>query len=133
MRTNLKQIRELSGKTQEIVANELGISLSTYRSWEQGQRNLNGKRLDLLADYFHVSTDTILGTKHGQPVEELAIEAEQTAASLTLDEMRLLDSFGQLNDNGKDELLNYAAYLLSQDRFQKKDMSDYPTRLQGIA
>ena len=59
MKYNLKQIRESARKKQSEVASDLGISLSTYRSWEQGKRNLNGKKLSMLADYFGVSTDTL--------------------------------------------------------------------------
>lgn len=60
MKTNLKRIRESQGKLQEDVAKDLGISLSAYRSWEQGTRDLNGAKLCKLADYFDVSVDTII-------------------------------------------------------------------------
>lgn len=37
MGNNLKTIRSNSGKTQKQVAEELGISLSAYRKYEQGR------------------------------------------------------------------------------------------------
>lgn len=128
MRTNLKQIRELSGKTQETVANELGISLSTYRSWEQGQRDLNGKKLDMLADYFHVSTDTILGTKHGQPIEELTKEARRNTMSLSPDEMQLISLYRQMNDEDKESFIRSAQVYA----FAGEAKKDTAMRVSGI-
>lgn len=128
MRTNLKQIRELSGKTQEAVANELGISLSTYRSWEQGQRDLNGKKLDMLADYFHVSTDTILGTKHGQPIDELTTEARRNTMSLSPDEMQLVSLYRQMSDEDKESFIRSAQVYA----FAGEAKKDTATRVSGI-
>lgn len=107
MQTNLKHIRELSGKTQERVASDLGISLSTYRSWEQGKRGLNGKKLDKLADYFQVSTDTILGTAHAQPLEEIASKDKQPML-LNADEARLITLYRQMSDDDKNTFIQNA-------------------------
>ena len=68
MDLKLKQVRESTGKTQEQVAQELGIPLGTYRNWEQTARGLNTKKLIMLADYYGVSTDTILGRALRNPL-----------------------------------------------------------------
>lgn len=86
MKNNLKQIRESQGLEQAKVASDLGISLSTYRSWEQGARGLNGEKLVMFARYFNVSTDTILGSQYSElkkairldPNEERLISAYRT-------------------------------------------------------
>lgn len=59
---NLKIIRSNSGKTQKQVAEELGISLSAYRTYEQGTRRLTDELLLQLSTYFSVSVDSILGS-----------------------------------------------------------------------
>lgn len=101
MKYNLKQIRELSGKTQSEVAGDLGLSLSTYRSWEQGKRNLNGKKISQLADYFGVSTDTIIGTEFAQLPTSFN---EQ----LTKDEAYLLNLYRQMSDDDKESFIRSA-------------------------
>ena len=98
MKYNLKQIRESARKKQSEVASDLGISLSTYRSWEQGKRNLNGKKLSMLADYFGVSTDTIIGTEFAQPLK----------TQLTSDEAYLIGLFRQMSDDDKDSFIRSA-------------------------
>lgn len=57
----LKEVREAAGLKQEEVAAALGVKLGTYRSWEQGRRGINGEKLSILADYFGVTADEILG------------------------------------------------------------------------
>ena len=91
MKTRVKQVRESKGLSQEQVAADLGVKLSTYRSWEQGSRGFNGEKITMLADYFKVSADTLLGTQFAEPLSE----------QVSLDETDLLDSYRQLNDRGK--------------------------------
>lgn len=45
MDNNLKTIRSNSGKAQKQVAVALGISLSAYRTYEQGTRRLTDELL----------------------------------------------------------------------------------------
>lgn len=111
MKTNLKRIRESQGKLQEDVAKDLGISLSAYRSWEQGTRDLNGAKLCKLADYFDVSVDTIIGTGFGVDVQE---------PSLTEAEEALLAAFRSLNEQGKGRLLEYADDLMQSRKYEKR-------------
>lgn len=62
MLKNLKQLRLEKGLTRKKVAEDLGVSLGTYRNWEQG---VNAPRMasDLaqLASYFDVTIDQLLG------------------------------------------------------------------------
>ena len=101
MKNNLKQIRKAANKKQDEVAKDLGISLSTYRSWEQGKRDLNAKKISLLVDYFCVSTDTIIGTEFAQPIET-------KQEYLTSDESRLLNLYRQMSDEDKETFLRNA-------------------------
>lgn len=102
MKNNLKRIRENKGLEQAEVAEGLGISLSTYRSWEQGSRGLNGEKLIMFAKYFGVTTDTILGTEFSDLVEEV---------ENTPDEEELLAAYRGLNREGKSIALAVIAAL----------------------
>lgn len=57
---NLANIRKMHGKTQEEVARDLDVSISTYRSWEQQKSNPTANRLARLALYFGCSADDFI-------------------------------------------------------------------------
>lgn len=121
MKNNIKEIREATEKTQETVAADLGISLSTYRSWEQGSRRLNGEALLMLSSYFGVTTDSILGTVHAER------QYRHTAAS-TAEQDRLIGVFELLNDAGKAKVFDYIDDLILSGKYQKKEVQDYPVQ-----
>ena len=93
MSNNIKSLREATGKTQEVVAHDLGVKLSRYRSWEQGKRSPTGAMGIKLAEYFGVSTDTVFGS----------IYAEQLP--LTPDEERLIAAYRSLDENQQTTVL----------------------------
>lgn len=119
MQTQLKQIREAAGKTQEEVASDLQIELGTYQNWEQGRRDLNGKKLIMLATYFGVTTDTILGTDYAQDIEETTIDAQAT---------ELLRLYMLLNEAGKAKLVDYADDLVQSSKYIKNEVQDNQIR-----
>ncbi len=49
------------GMTQEELANQLGVSLSTVHCYEHGKRKLSDDMLVKLANLFGCSTDYLLG------------------------------------------------------------------------
>ena len=57
----LRALREKEGLTQKQVANYLQLSRSTYTYYELGKRQPNLQTLSRLAEFFHVSTDYLLG------------------------------------------------------------------------
>ena len=74
----LQRLRKSRGFSQQQIADELGISRQTYSNYELGKREANYDTLRKLADYFHVSVDTLLGTDSaGQKAPENAIPIAQ--------------------------------------------------------
>lgn len=120
----LKELRKSRKLTQQNVADFLGIPYKTYQNYEREVREADSTILCRLADLYGVSLDALFGRQAEKP---------ETETPLTQNEMELLNKFRMLNGSGEEELINYAAYLLSQDRFQKKEMSDNPDRLQETA
>lgn len=76
MRNNIKVLRKLANKTQQEVANDLGIKVERYRSWEQGKRSPTGQSCIMLAEYFNVTTDTILGTEYSE-IHSMTLSPEE--------------------------------------------------------
>ena len=56
----LKELRKERGLTQIQFAKEIKSAQSTVANWENGVRDIDSDRLQMLADYFNVSIDYIL-------------------------------------------------------------------------
>lgn len=59
----LKKAREKTGFKQEEVAKETGISQSQISKFETGIQEPNIETLGILADFYEVSIDWLIGTK----------------------------------------------------------------------
>lgn len=72
----IKGLREAVGITQSDLASALNISRSAVNAWEMGTSKPSIDTLVDLADYFHVSTDYILGREDHQLVEVSGVNQE---------------------------------------------------------
>lgn len=63
IKLNIAKLRSLKKVTQSELANYLGVSFQTVSKWENGVTMPDISTLPLLAKYFEVSTDQILGLK----------------------------------------------------------------------
>lgn len=57
----LRDLRDDADLTQKQVAELLGINQRVYSNYETGKREIPSHFLILLADYYHVTVDYILG------------------------------------------------------------------------
>lgn len=57
----LKSLRSSLGKTQEEIAKSLGLSRAAYSHFENGRNEPDYDTLKKISEYFHVSTDYLLG------------------------------------------------------------------------
>lgn len=57
----IRDMREDNDKTQQDIANIINVGLTTYRRWETGERTIPTNYLVILALYYKVSTDYLLG------------------------------------------------------------------------
>lgn len=61
----LKEVRKNARKTQQEVADYIGISQNNYSYWENGKVKIDNESLNKLAEYFGVSVDYLLGRADG--------------------------------------------------------------------
>lgn len=61
--SKLKQARINTGLTQREVAAEIKIPNSTLANWELGRTQPDIESIGILADFYGVSCDWLLGTK----------------------------------------------------------------------
>jgi len=57
----IKQLREKHGLQQKSLALDLGVSQPTICDWESGKKIPSFKNTIKIADFFHVTTDYLLG------------------------------------------------------------------------
>ncbi|WP_294474086.1 helix-turn-helix transcriptional regulator [uncultured Intestinimonas sp.] len=62
----LRSLREDHDLTQAKVAALLGIDQRVYSTYETGKRDIPLPHLVTLADYYHVTTDYLLGRDHNE-------------------------------------------------------------------
>lgn len=71
----LRELRRQAGLNQKQLGEQLGLTDNAISMMERGNRGTTIEKLVLLAEYFHVSTDYLLGITddpawRGGPMEE---------------------------------------------------------------
>ena len=69
----LKELRQSKKKTQQEMADIVGVTKRTYIYWEQGERQIKPEKAKVLADYFGVTVGYLLGY---EDIEDLVTETE---------------------------------------------------------
>lgn len=111
--TVLKSLRTAKSLTQEELAKGLKLSRSAIGMYEKGSREPDYETLELIADYFNVDTDYLLGRTN-----------KTTLIPESMKSPKIMDYYNQLNDIGKheatkrvEELTNLPQYINEPDRF----------------
>ncbi len=69
--SKIKKARENTGFTQREVAKEISLPQSTIAKYETGKLEPSLETLGLLADFYNVSADWLLGTRGGKSVDRI--------------------------------------------------------------
>lgn len=73
----LKELRKKHGLTQKQLASALHVAQNTVCNWENGVRQIDTEYIKQIAEYFHVSTDYLLGR------EDSPANAQSDSSALT--------------------------------------------------
>lgn len=113
----IKQLRLDRGLTLEEVGQLVGVGKSTVRKWETGAiANMRRDKIAKLADALGIDPMDIINMyEHDDP----AVVSPLPAPALTDPEQRLLDNYRDLNDAGRDKLMDYAEDLVLSGRYEK--------------
>ena len=91
----LKAARIKAGLTQQQIADEIGITKSTYCGSETAKRNPDPQRIKQLAKVLHISADTLLDTG----IEKAPASAEAETREISLEETdKLLVALGLIKE-----------------------------------
>ena len=83
----LAQLRTSKGVTQDDVSKALGISNKTISKWENGTSSPDLTMLVALAEYYNVSTDTLLGLS--DDIKSIPVAISNTLGGLERNELIL--------------------------------------------
>ncbi|PWL71311.1 MAG: XRE family transcriptional regulator [Clostridiales bacterium] len=73
----MKRLRKRTGLTQAQLAQQLGLTKPVVSAYENSIRLPSYDKLMQIASIFHVSTDYLLGMKHGQSVDLSGLTADE--------------------------------------------------------
>lgn len=74
---NVKRLRKERGFTQDALAEALGVSFQTVSKWERGESYPDLSFLPVIADFFSVSTDALLGIDRVKNEKEIQAVCEK--------------------------------------------------------
>ena len=83
MRSNIKQLRKQRNISQKMLGEKIGLSQQVVSRMERDRSKIQVDVLINLADYFHVSTDCVLGYSTDKETEnplELALKMQGAAS-----------------------------------------------------
>ena len=96
------------------VANKVGVTESTVQRWESGSiKTLRHERIVKLAEALDVTPSYLMGWDDEQSVN---ISAEQSP-----DEDRLLSLYRELNEEGREKLIDYADDMVRSGKYKKNN------------
>ncbi len=102
----LKDLRKENGLKRSELAKAIGIHQCTLANYENETRQAPYETLILLADYFHISVDELLG-------RELPSFSPNDEPSFSLDEKILLKKYRSLSEKDKERLNDYLSLLVN--------------------
>lgn len=99
--------RKKKKKTQQEMADYLGITRPAYTAYERGNRQPDYETLQKLADFFDVSLDYLLGrTDDPTPPEQKLDEW-----GLSEEDMVFFKDFASLSEEDKQKAIEHIRYL----------------------
>lgn len=103
------------------VTKELGLSTATATNWKTSGRTPNGDTLRLIADYFDVSADYLLGRTDKPDIayktsggSKIVIEAMTPPNVEALQRV-----YGALDETGQEKVIAYAEDLIQSGKYKK--------------
>lgn len=111
---NFKQLRLAEDYTQLDMAEQFKVSKSTISVWERGINYPEVATLIEIAEFFHVTTDYLLGNtdEYGNPTTPTTIQKPP----LTTQERKLLDLYKDLTPDKQHEAIEIIKTLKALDR-----------------
>lgn len=136
----LRELRETYSYRQSEVAAAAGITQPTYSSYESGKRAPSSEVLFLIASYYGMLADELIGScvdldddiffdrlektdRFREEAEYLAFSKLKRYSELTREEKELLFCFNRLDKTAQEEVIEYAVFKRGK-RNQKEENNE---------
>ena len=106
--TRLKQLRYESGLPQTELAEKLNITRSSLCNYELGRREPSLEILNIIADFFNVDIDYLVG------------KTDKTTLIIDDQEKIIMDGIRKLNSDGIEKLIERLEELILLDKYKKE-------------
>jgi len=100
--SRIAEIRQRKGLTQADVASHLKLTRQTYSAYETSKRQMSFETLCMLADFYEVSADYLLGRQEVMP------------SYLDEDERNVIAQYRLLSEHAKDTVKNTLFFEVSR-------------------
>lgn len=114
----LKELRKNKQKTLRQVNDDTGISFSNLAEIERGEHGCNAETLNILAKYYNVSADYLLG-KTDNP-NAIVMQVLDNDGSITEVEYTLIDKLKGLTIEDMIKVDEYVDFLKSKNKGDNK-------------
>lgn len=115
--SRIKALREARGLTLEQVGAFVGVNKATIQRYEIGNIDIKRNVAIKLAECFGTSPSYIMGWTD----DPLSGVTSAAPADLSPQLQALAGALDQLNEEGQEKLLDYAADLVAAGRYKKTD------------
>lgn len=122
----LKALRKLRGITQQDMAKIINTSRSCVSNYESGNRQPDSETIKLIADYFDVSIDYLLGrSSEKNRLTNADIEEDVRNELMQIKNLTVLD-ISRASTKIKCALVEYYAYLMKKEK-KEHQRREFPT------
>jgi transcriptional regulator with XRE-family HTH domain len=104
----LKELRIKHDKTQREIAALLNVTPKAISFYELGQREIPNESLKVLADFFDVTTDFLLGR------ESLAVKEDHEQYTVNKDEHAFVEVCRKLSDDKRQAVLTLVKSMVDK-------------------
>lgn len=111
------QLLQKRNITAYKLSQDTGVTQGMISYWKKGERIPSAEYLVVVANYFDVSVDYLLGrTDNPSPLSKTASPQPEVSYSVA-GQAELNQIFLSLNAEGRERLVEYAVMLSTQDRY----------------
>lgn len=106
---NLNYFLEKRGFTQADLARKLNVSTATACNWCKGIKMPRMDKIDIICEFLGIERSDLMEEKEPQAVPVSSLE------------VMLASTMSELNEEGREKVLEYAKYLVFTGEYKKQD------------
>ncbi|MCM1276032.1 MAG: helix-turn-helix domain-containing protein [Lachnospiraceae bacterium] len=107
----LKELRKAKGLKQKDLAEYLGITQQAYQKYEYGTSEMSGSTITKLAEFYGVTTDSLLGMPPKEPTEMELLEAQFTMTPL---ERKIMEAYFKLPPKAREDFYEHLVQIVNE-------------------